>query len=195
MKRVGVCSWSLQPGGVSDLSGLVEQCGLSHVQLALEPIASGLWGKDAVGMVINDPGICVCSGMMEAVGEDYSTRETIRRTGGVRPDEHWEANLERARQNAAIAHELGIGLITLHAGFLPSSGTLEYRKISDRIRVIADIFGEQGALLGLETGQESPEELMDLLDQPGFSQVGVNFDPANMILYGSGDPACSFELL
>jgi sugar phosphate isomerase/epimerase len=49
--------------------------------------------------------------------------------------------------------------------------------------------------VGLETGQESPDELLGLLDELAREDIGVNFDPANMILYDSGDPVPSLERL
>ena len=57
--------------------------------------------------------------MMTTRGEDYTSLDSIKRTGGLRPDEHWEANLAAARQNAEIAYQFGIGLVTFHAGFIP----------------------------------------------------------------------------
>lgn len=195
MKRLGVCSWSLQPTGLADLIQRVHGCGLSQVQVALEPIASGRWDCDAVDQLLRESAVSFCSGMMETVGEDYSTIESIRRTGGIRPDEHWQENLDRANKNAVIAHQLGIKLVTFHAGFVPSTETLEYQTVVDRVHEISDVFGLHGIQLALETGQEHPEVLLDMLDIPALSQVGVNFDPANMILYGSGDPLVALGIL
>ena len=43
--------------------------------------------------------------------------------------------------------------------------------------------------LALETGQEAAETLADFLEAVGRANLaGWNFDPANLILYGSGDP-------
>lgn len=173
----------------------VQQCGLSHIQLALEPVASGHWDLAGIEKLLIESQIQLCSAMMETVGEDYSTLDSIKRTGGIRPDEHWEANKARARKNAKTAHQLGINLVTFHAGFVPDPNTLEYQTVIDRIKEIADIFGQHEIRLGLETGQEQPEILLNLIDQPALSNVGVNFDPANMILYGSGDPAEALILL
>ena len=91
--RLAVCSWSLQPTDPEDLVQKVRACGLDRVQLALSPVvrAPDVWGL--VFEVLQDADISVESGMMETVGEDYSSLESIAQTGGLRPDEHWDANL------------------------------------------------------------------------------------------------------
>jgi sugar phosphate isomerase/epimerase len=64
-----------------------------------------------------------------------------------------------------------------------------------RLREVADVFGEHGVMIGLETGQESAEELADVLTSLDHPQLGVNFDPANVILYGRDDPMGAFASL
>ena len=63
------------------------------------------------------------------------------------------------------------------------------------IGVGIDIFGEHGVRIGLETGQETAATLVEALEHLDHENVGVNFDPANMILYGMGDPVESLKLL
>ena len=102
-RRIGVCSWSLQPANVDELIDGVRAVGIDAVQLALDPIRRGDWDGDATMSALAAAGIDVVSGMMGMEGEDYSTLESIRETGGVRPDEHWEKNREAAAENARIA--------------------------------------------------------------------------------------------
>ena len=64
-----------------------------------------------------------------------------------------------------------------------------------RIAQIADRFAAQGVKLGLETGQETGETLLEVLKELAHPNVGVNFDPANMILYDMGDPVAALDTL
>ncbi|MGB1397208.1 MAG: hypothetical protein ACPG7R_05150, partial [Planctomycetota bacterium] len=116
--RKAVCSWSLQPTGMQDLLTKVGETGVKGIQLALDPLRSSTSVTEDLQM-LRESDLIVVSGMMEMVGEDYSTFETIRETGGVRPDQTWGANLENARGNAVLASELGLNLVTYHAGFIP----------------------------------------------------------------------------
>jgi sugar phosphate isomerase/epimerase len=196
MPRIGVCSWSLQPPSASDLASLVRETGLAAVQLALDPIRTGAWDEASTVDALRAGGISILSGMIGAKGEDYSTLDTIRRTGGLRPDEHWKANLAAAQASAAVAQRLQIGLVTFHAGFLPHHpGDPERRVMLDRLRTVARVFAERGVSVALETGQESSETLVGVLEDLADAAVGVNFDPANIILYGMGEPAAALVRL
>ena len=118
-----MCSWSLQPRSPEELAEKVAEIGVSAVQLHLDPLRTGAWSTKATVDALAGVGAKVVSGMMEMEAEDYSTLESICETGGVRPDEHWEENLRAAHGNAAVARELGVDLVSLHAGFLPHDPT------------------------------------------------------------------------
>jgi L-ribulose-5-phosphate 3-epimerase len=195
-RRVGVCSWSLQPRTVHELVARVQATGQAAVQLALDPVRNGAMAAGDVTAALRTAGITVLSGMMAMEGEDYSTLESIRRTGGVVPDEAWPRNRDAAAANAALARSLGVRLVTLHAGFLPHAAADPRRAVLlGRVRELARIFADAGVTLALETGQETAQTLLEVLDELRDVAVGINFDPANMILYGMGDPVAALRLL
>ena len=194
--QIGVCSWSLQPSSPRDLLELLEQTDIKTVQLALVPLVEEprIWAESIE--ILREHGVQVASGMFQTAHEDYSTLETIRRTGGVSPDDSWPETLESAIRVADLAGEFQIRLVTLHAGFIPHDARDPQREtMLHRLRQVIDVFAQRGVSVGLETGQESAAtmlEAMQALDRP---DVGVNFDPANMILYGMGDPCEGLGLL
>lgn len=191
--RLGVCSWSLQPESPADLAEAIQRLELDACQLALVPLATDSAWKDAVD-VLKDAGIDVVSGMLAMKGEDYSTLETIRETGGVALDKTWKENLKIAERVAAIAAEENIRLVTFHAGFLPHEREDPRREVLlDRLRQVAEVFMKRGVDLALETGQETADTLLEALRDLRCSNVGVNFDPANMILYGMGEPVDAYK--
>ncbi|MFB3431898.1 MAG: sugar phosphate isomerase/epimerase family protein [Phycisphaerales bacterium] len=193
---LAVCSWSLQPDSPQQLVERVSACDLTAIQLHLDPVRSGDWSEPDLVARLSGAGIRITSGMMTTQGEDYSTLETIRETGGLRPDATWPTNLHAAEQNAELAKHIGISLVTLHAGFIPhDQEDPEYPGIIERIRTVADVFSAHGIRLGLETGQETAASLLDALAAIDRDSVGVNFDPANMILYAMGDPVEALDRL
>lgn len=186
---IGVCTWSLQPENPAELIQAVKALGITHVQLAMSPMIedADTWGGAVTEL--RTAGIEVDSGMFSPIGEDYTTLDSIRKTGGIVPDEHWEANLKLATDIAAIARREGIKTMTFHAGFVPHDETdPDYAKLRDRLISLAGVFADAGCDLLLETGQETAEDLLTFLDAVDQQNVGVNFDPANMILYRKGDP-------
>ena len=195
--RVGVCSWSLRSPDARHLAASVARFGVPRVQIALDPIREDRagWGEIEVLNALESRGIRIASGMMATQGEDYSTLESIARTGGVRPDITWGTNLRAAEQNARLARRLGINLVTFHAGFLPHEANAERGKLIRRLRQIVDVFDDAGVRVAFETGQESAETLLSVLNELDRPYAGVNFDPANMILYGMGDPVAALVKL
>ncbi len=196
-ERLAVCSWSLEPKSAEDLLQKLGQTGVKRLQIALDTIRTDMGGgwKD-VAEKCRAAGVSFVSGMFGTKGEDYTTLESIRRTGGVVPDATWDENWRNIQQDAELAQRLGLKLVTFHAGFLPEQGEKDaFEKVQGRLRQIADHFGARGIALGLETGQEKVETLAAFLKALSRKNVGVNFDPANIILYGSGDPVAAVKVL
>lgn len=191
---LAVCSWSLEPRTPRQLAERVKAASLDRVQLDLLPLLDDPeWA--AAPPVLADAGIAIESGMIRMAGEDYTSLASIRESGGVRPSATYPENLERCRRAADLAARIGIGLVSFHAGFIPEDPADPERPVLlDRLREVAGIFAAAGIALALETGQERAETLEEVLAEVGGG-VGVNFDPANMILYGMGDPVAALDRL
>ena len=197
--QMGVCSWSLQAAGPEALAEKVNALGLKKVQMGLTPHRDDPGALDGVQEILAAAGIVIVSGMYSTVGEDYTTPATIRVTGGVVPDAHWEENLRLARVTAATAGKMGLTCVNAHAGFLPHDpADPTFEKLCGRVVTLAEIFGEYGVTLLMETGQESAETLLAFLNEMhgrGAKNIAVNFDPANMILYDMDDPIAALRAL
>ena len=194
--RLAVCSWSLQPETPESLVAHLLEIGIPRVQLALDPLRENpsVWGKTAE--LFAAQGIEIVSGMFGTIGEDYSSLDAIKETGGVVPDKHWDANWANIQAVAGIATRLGLKIVTFHAGFLPHEEIDPgFAKLLGRITQIADVFDANDIDLGFETGQETADTLRLFLEKLNRPSVGVNFDPANMILYSKGDPIDALETL
>ncbi|MCX5661153.1 MAG: sugar phosphate isomerase/epimerase [Planctomycetota bacterium] len=137
--------------------------------------------------------------MFGTAGEDYTSLETIRKTGGFIPDQHWEANWKTVQEVAKVSRAMGLKLVSSHAGFLPGDASdPSFTKLVDRIATVAKHFAESGLTLLFETGQETAdtlEKFLVALEKKGAPNTAVNFDPANMILYDKGDPIVSLRKL
>lgn len=195
-RRIGVCSWSLRPSNPRDLIAQLEATGLDALQIALLPLVDEprVWA-DTIG-ILRERGIRILSGMFATPHEDYSTLDSIRETGGVRPDATWPQTLESAIRVADLAGEAGLDLVTLHAGFIPHAADDPLREVMlERLRQVVDVFAQRGIRTGFETGQETASTMLEALEDLGRPEAGVNFDPANMILYGMGDPLEGIRIL
>ena len=194
--RLGVCSWSLQPRERGELLAAMKEIGFGRVQLALSPLVEDRDAWSGAFEELKSEGYEVVSGMFSPCGEDYSTLETIKMTGGLAMDDIWDANQDMAKRVAEVANENGLKVITFHAGFIPhDSSDPVFAKLCDRITTVADIFQDADCETLFETGQETADDLMVFLNHLGREDVGINFDPANMILYGKGDPIAALKKL
>ena len=200
-REIGVCSWSLRQS-VAELDQTLQTLPVKKVHLALGPFIhpdgrhgnaedQAAW-KTIKANVASGRWQVVCT-MIGTIGEDYSTLESIRKTGGIVPDQHWAANQKIVTQGARLTRELGCRQMSLHAGFLDENDPAAYSKFITRVRWIRDECARHGVTVLLESGQETAQDLARFLTAlPG---VYVNFDPANMILYGKGNPVDALPAL
>ena len=193
-ENLGVCSWSFQKP-LDDVAAEMKKLGLKRIHLALQPFleggsrhgaAEGAAALDRVKARLASGEWKLSATMIGFPQEDYSTLDTIKKTGGVVPDDAWESNKKIVRAGAKLSAELKSPVLTLHAGFLDESDPVALKKYTDRVKFIVDTCGEAGVPVAFETGQETAADLAKFM--PTVPGAGVNFDPANMILYAKGNP-------
>ena len=200
-ERIGVCSWSYQRP-LREVADEMAKIGVKGIDLALTPFVApdGRHGVEEGEEALAFAKAQFASGawrlfatMISFPQEDYSTLDTIRKTGGVVPDDCWPRNREIAAAAAELSGTLGAPYMLFHAGFLDESNPAAYAAYVERVSFVRDACARAGVQLILESGQETAEDLARFLrDVPGLY---VNFDPANMILYGKGRPMEALETL
>ena len=122
-------------------------------------------------------------------GESYADIPTVKRTIGLVPPETRAERTQEMKEIADFARVLGVDAVALHLGFLPEDPADPlYGEVIEVTRDVCDHCKENGQRLHLETGQESPEALLRFIGDSGCDNLFINFDPANVILYGLGDP-------
>lgn len=193
---IGVCSWSLGEPSLEVIIAKVKELGLSHMQLALNPLLKldDQQLQQAVGLVKNS-GLIVTATMLGFEGEDYSTIAAIHKTGGYGLDERWPVRKQLTIQAADLTRQLGVRYLSSHIGFVPPSNHKVYPVMLARLREISEELSKRGLEMAMETGQERAGELLQFLNDLNCRNMRVNFDPANMILYGAGDPLEAVRIL
>jgi L-ribulose-5-phosphate 3-epimerase len=131
------------------------------------------------------PVTVVCS----YVGEDYTEIPTVQRTVGLVPKSTRAERIARTKAVADVGKNLGIDSVACHIGFVPEDPHEPlYAEIRDVTRDICDHCAKNGQNFTLETGQEPAHVLLRFIEDVAKPNLKINFDPANMILYGTGDP-------
>ncbi len=130
------------------------------------------------------------------VGESYADIPTVRQTVGFVPPATRAERELRTLAVSDLAAELGVPGIATHIGFVPEDRSSEdYISVREMVRRVCDHAARRGQTFALETGLESAPVLLKFLLSAKRANLGINFDPANMILYGTGDPIAALDVL
>lgn len=196
MDRIGVCSWSLQVKNIPELSKFTEKLGVSNVQIACGDPHHASWDEgEKMPSVAKSALFKITGSMLGFPGEDYTTPKTIELTGGFGDPATRKERIERFQWAAKRSIELGTKDIMLHAGFIPPLGNPERKSFLDTLKQVSAIAKKHDINVSFETGQESAELLLKTLEDLSETNLFVNFDPANMLLYDQGDPIEAVEIL
>jgi sugar phosphate isomerase/epimerase len=169
---------------------VARELGIPTVQLhAPRPESRNKQAADAFLQRCREAGIAVTCVFSGFDGESYADIATTARTVGLVPEETRAARAAEFRQIAGFAKLLGVDALGMHIGFVPEERSgASYRSLLETTRDLLDHIAANGQRLHLETGQETADHLLEFIQDVGRQNLFINFDPANMILYGTGDP-------
>ena len=143
---------------------------------------------------LNNYGITTTVVFLGFEGETYETIARAAETVGFVPEATRASRLQEAREIADFAKLLGVDAIGSHIGFVPHDPeSSAYKGMVASIQEYCDYLAKNGQRLHLETGQEKAENLLAFLKDVGRDNIFINFDPANLILYGMGEPIESLK--
>jgi len=152
-------------------------------------------GAQELARLLNQEGLIASGLCIVYDGESYADLSAVHRTVGLLPTETVEERVRYSQCCIDTAADLGIRLVTFHVGMLPADpDDPGYQRLQRAVDQIASYAHRREIEIGLETGQETAEELLALLarlDTP----VGINFDGANFIAYSTADPIAALAAL
>ncbi len=168
----------------------VATVGVSNAQMGCPPdeyLAGD--GFERLRAAVDESGVAVTTVFCGFEGESYADIPTVKETVGYVPAGPREARIQKTLAISEFAKGLGVDAVAAHIGFIPEDeGDPLFGEMVAAIQRITDYCGANGQVFSLETGQESGEALLAFLKAVDRDNIKVNFDPANMILYGSGEP-------
>jgi L-ribulose-5-phosphate 3-epimerase len=178
----------------NDAIAKVHDLGLPTCQVFVDEIDSVLAGRlrqaldkyqiEATSLVVGGPG--------KEVWDFYDGPLTI----GLLPRETREARIAHIKKASDFAKQCGIDAVQTHCGFLPENpNDPVYKETIAAMHEVAGYCKRNGQNFRYETGQETPITLVRAIQDVGLDNQGVNFDLANLILYGKANPVDAIELL
>jgi L-ribulose-5-phosphate 3-epimerase len=172
----------------------VHDLGFPTCQLVIGTFDDGTVAKlrDALAKYSIEATAAVATGPPPEIYDFYQGPMTI----GLVPRQYREARTKRVKQVSDFAKKAGIPGVQTHCGFIPENPNDPlYAESVNAIRTVAEYCKQNGQTFRCETGQETPITLVRAIKDIGLDNVGVNFDVANLILYGKANPLDAVELL
>ncbi|MCK4601181.1 MAG: sugar phosphate isomerase/epimerase [Phycisphaerae bacterium] len=116
-------------------------------------------------------------------------------TIGLVPPEYRQMRVEVLKKAADFAAKLKLASITTHVGFLPENpNDPMYDGAVGAIGQVAGHCADLGIGFWFETGQETPVTLLRTIERVATGNLGINLDPANLILYGKANPIDALDV-
>ena len=158
----------------------------------------GLWTRDnavLLDKMLKDRGITVsafwCGWEGPKVWDFYDGQITL----GLVPPEYRQMRIKNLTDGADFAHMLGITDVVTHMGFIPENpNDPNFNSFCVAVRTVATHLEKNGQYLLFETGQETPVTMLRCFEKVGCSNLGVNLDTANLILYGKANPVDALDV-
>ncbi|MCE5272389.1 sugar phosphate isomerase/epimerase [bacterium] len=155
---------------------------VEHAQRVKKALAAA--GVSPTAVISNGPG--------ETRWNFYEGPRTI----GLVPRTHRAERMARLKQAVDFCVEAGIPAINSHFGFIPEDPNDPlYGEFISAVHEVASYAKGHGILVRFETGQETPVTLLRAITDIGTDNLGVNYDTANLILYGKANPVDGLEVL
>lgn len=110
-------------------------------------------------------------------------------TLGLVPKAYRADRVKMLLLGSSFAQKIGVNKIITHLGFIPENpATSEYMDLVNIVRYLAGILRDREQKFLFETGQETPVTLRRLIEDVGTGNLGINLDPANLLMYGKANP-------
>jgi len=117
-------------------------------------------------------------------------------TIGLVPRETRAARIAHIKKASDFTKKCGIAAVQTHCGFIPENPNDPlYGETVAAMREVVGYCKNNAQNFRYETGQETPITLVRAMHDVGLENQGVNFDLANLILYGKANPVDAIEIL
>jgi len=117
-------------------------------------------------------------------------------TIGLVPPEYREARVATLKEGAEFAARMGAPGITTHVGFIPENMTDPlYPGVVDALQEVVRYCADRDLDFWFETGQETPVVLLRVIEALAMDNVGINLDPANLLMYGKANPVDALDVI
>jgi sugar phosphate isomerase/epimerase len=173
----------------------VKQLGLTTCQIALSPENLDNKKRDSILKAVELTGVRVTTLFFLCYGYIWDLIDGPDASGFIPVDTRKE-RFRLARVASDFAESVKINSLTTHLGFIPENPKdTVYKTLIPELKEFAVYCKSKNQVLCFETGQETPVTLHRTILDVGTDNLGVNFDTANLMLYGKANPVDALDIL
>ena len=156
--------------------------------------------EEAAKLNIDGVQLCMKTGLSDEKAKEYLKRvedkgleisSVCGDIGGYANAAENEAKVKQFKEILDLSVKLGCNIVTSHIGRLPEEDPETYQTIFKACKSIADYAASIGAVFAIETGPEKAVILKRFLDEIDSKGIGVNLDPANLVMCSCDDAAAA----
>lgn len=185
----------MREGALKSLQA-VQELQIPTVQVSYPQALHTADGVAEVLSAVRQTGVEITTVFCGFAGESYADIPTVRDTVGLVPEATRAERVAKIGRISQFAQEIGVPRMAAHIGFIPDDASdARYPQLVQTMRDVCDEVASRGQVFSLETGQETAAALKQFIGDVGKDNLRVNFDPANMILYGVDKPIEALEVL
>lgn len=116
-------------------------------------------------------------------------------TLGLVPAAYRDRRAEDLIRAGVFAQKAGLSAVITHLGFIPEDPSApDFKGVVVAVREIALRYMKLGLEFWFETGQETPVTMLRLIQHVGAHNLGLNLDPANLVVYGKANPIDALDV-
>lgn len=122
----------------------------------------------------------------------YDGQETL----GLIPEAYRFQRIQTLMEGSDFAKAIHVTELVTHVGYMPENPyDPNYHGVISAVRSVAEKCKANGQYFLFETGQETPTTLLRAIQDIGMDNIGVNLDPANLIMYGKANPVDALDMI
>lgn len=180
-KRIGVMVDSFR-GGLREGIKKAKEVGAAGIQLyavsgEMDPANLSPAARRELLDFIKSNGLVVSALCGDLGGHGFSRRE----------ENSWK--IEKSKRIIELARDLETAIVTTHIGVVPGDrGSDKWKIMQEACRELGGFAEAMGGSFAIETGPEKTALLKEFLDSLGTGGIGVNYDPANLVMVTGDDP-------
>ncbi len=157
-----------------------------------------LWTDEMARKVVRDAGeagVRICALWAGVPGPRVWNFREGPTTLGLVPPQYRDMRVKSLKKAADFAQKIGVPAVITHVGFIPENLTdPQFPGVVEAVREVAAYCKKLGLEFWFETGQETPVTLLRAIVSVGTDNLGINLDPANLVLYGKGNPIDALDV-